>query len=273
MRLLTLARDLQRRKARERHGLFVAEGVRTVEELLASPIGARGRLRGALASPVLDATPRGAALRARLVDAGVPVLDVSERDFATAADTDSPQGVLAVAERPATAEPAALASRLSAEADARAGDLRVLVLDGVQDPGNAGTILRSAAGLGAAAVVALGGTVDPWSAKVVRASMGAGFRLPILPASPEALDAFLAAGRIVLWGADGAGESVDASASDAPTRLAIAVGNEGAGLSTAVRDRAARLVAVPSTALVESLNVAVAASILLYALRPAALRR
>ena len=262
MRLLSLARDLRRRKARERQGLFIVEGIRTVEELLASRI----RVRGAVVSPTLDASPRGAALRDRLVARGTPVLDVSDADFASAADTEAPQGVLLVAEQPALSL-TDLAQRLPD------GELRMLVLDGVQDPGNVGTILRSAAGFGAAAVVALPGTVDLWSAKVVRASMGALFRLSTLGDTAEALLAFLGTQRIVLWGADGAGEPVGALAPAAPSRLAIAVGNEGAGLSAAVRSHAERLVAVPSSGLVESLNVAVASSILLYELRPAALRR
>lgn len=261
MRLLTLARDLQRRKARERQGLFVAEGIRTVEELLSGPL----KLRGAVVSGVLGTTPRGLALRDRLDASGVPLLEVDERDFATAADTDSPQGVLVVAEQPRLTLDT-LGERLPV------GEIRLLVLDGVQDPGNVGTILRSAAGLGASAVVALPGTVDLWSAKVVRSAMGAQFRLSTVGDTAEALDAFLGAARIVLWGADGAGAPVGTLAPSAPARLAIAVGNEGAGLSAGVRARAERLVAVPSTGLVESLNVAVAASILLYELRPASLR-
>jgi TrmH family RNA methyltransferase len=261
MRLLTLARDLRRRKARQRQGLFVAEGVRTVEELLDSPLDTRG----ALVSPALAATPRGRALRERLDGLGTPLLELSEADFASAADTEAPQGVLAIAEQPVL-PPAALADRIGD------GAVRLLVLDGVQDPGNVGTILRSAAALGAAGIVALPGTVDLWSAKVVRASMGALFRLPTTGDTAEAAAAFLAAQRIVLWGADGAGAPVGALAATAPERLAVAVGNEGAGLSDPVRRVAERLVAVPSSGLVESLNVAVAASILLYELRPAALR-
>jgi TrmH family RNA methyltransferase len=262
MRLLTLARDLQRRKARERQGLFVAEGIRTVEELLAASHLAT---RGALVSPALADTPRGEALRRRLDAAGVPLLEVSEHDFASAAGTDSPQGVLLVAERPDLSL-MRLAERLGD------GPVRLLVLDGVQDPGNVGTLLRSAAGLGADAVLALSGTADLWSAKVVRAAMGALFRLSTVGDTTAAVLAFLAAQRIVLWGADGAGAPVAEVAAGAPPRVALAVGNEGAGLTEAVRAAADRLVAVPSSGLVESLNVAAAASILLYELRPASLR-
>ncbi|MGZ8415141.1 MAG: TrmH family RNA methyltransferase [Gemmatirosa sp.] len=259
---MTLARDLQRRKARERQGLFIAEGIRTVEELLTTPL----RPRGAVVSEALVGTPRGAALHERLVATGMPLLKVGARDFASAADTDAPQGVLVVAEQPALTL-GALAESLPA------GELRLLVLDGVQDPGNVGTMLRSAAGLGAAVVLALPGTVDLWSAKVVRSAMGAQFRLSTVGDTIDATSAFLERARIVLWGADGAGRPVGALAASAPERLAVAVGNEGAGLSAAVRARAAELVAVPSSGLVESLNVAVAASILLYELRPSPLRR
>src|SRR5438045_3394837 len=96
MKLLTVARDLQRRKARERQGLFVAEGIRTVEELLRS----RLKVKGALITGRLSETPRGAALAAALADRGIPVEAVGDKEFDSAAETDSPQGVLAIAEVP-----------------------------------------------------------------------------------------------------------------------------------------------------------------------------
>src|SRR4051812_33123835 len=89
LRLLTLARDLRRRKARERQHLFVAEGVRAVEELVRSPL----RVRGVLTAPQLDRAPRGAALRADLLSRGLELAEVDEREFASAAETESPQGV------------------------------------------------------------------------------------------------------------------------------------------------------------------------------------
>jgi TrmH family RNA methyltransferase len=200
--------------------------------------------------------------------------DVTDPEFASAADTDAPQGVLLIAEPPAAAAELTAHPALTAAArDAAAGrEFRLLVLDAVQDPGNAGTLVRAAAGLGAAGVVALPGTVDLWSAKVVRAGMGAHFALPVLAVGPDALAAFLTATGAVLWGADGAGDPAGRAAPDAPTRLALALGNEGAGLTAATRGLAARLVAVPSSGQVESFNVAVAGSILLYELRPGALR-
>jgi len=251
VRLLTLARDLRRRKARERHGLFVAEGVRTVEELLRSPV----ETRGLLATAALSDDARGAALLAAAREAGVAVATVDEASFATAADTDSPQGVLAVGVVP---------PRALADLPTPAG-VRLLVLDALQDPGNVGTILRTAAAFGVAATVALPGTVDLWNAKVVRSAMGAHFRHPTVSSTAAELASFLAARGVALWGADMGGAPLGAH--PPPARLALAVGNEGAGLSAEVRAAAAQLVAIPIVAEVESLNAAVAAGILLHALR------
>jgi RNA methyltransferase, TrmH family len=250
MRLLTLARDLRRRRARERQSLFVAEGVRAVEELLRAPIS----LRGALVAPSLEETPRGRALRADLESRDVQVLDVSAADFASAAETESPQGVLVVAEVPGRAW-----------ADQPLPDsARVLLLDGIQDPGNAGTILRTAAALGVHLTLALPGTVDLWNAKVVRSAMGALFAHPTASCTWDELDRFQSAQVLTLWGADAGGTPLP-DVGVAPARLALAVGNEGNGLSDALRARASRLVALPIAT--ESLNVAVAAGILLYELR------
>jgi RNA methyltransferase, TrmH family len=240
---------MRRRKARGREGRFVAEGVRTVEDLLRSPIP----IRGALVSPSLESTPRGTALRAALVERGVEVADVDEREFASAAETESPQGILVVADIPErTLDDIALPPTA-----------RILVLDGIQDPGNVGTIVRTAAALGATATVALPGTVDLWNAKVVRSAMGALFAHHALAASWESVDTFLTRHRMSLWAADASGSPAP---STIPRHLAVAVGNEGAGVSDPVRERSERLVAIPVEG-VESLNVAVAAGILLYALR------
>lgn len=251
MKLLTLARDLGRRKAREKQSLFVAEGVRSVEELVRSGL----TIRGALVAPQLATAPRGQALRKSLDDSGIEVAEVSEKDFRSAAETESPQGVIAIGEIPTrsldTLEVAAVC--------------RLLLLDGVQDPGNVGTILRTAAALGATATIALPGTVDLWNPKVIRSSMGAQFRHPAFHATQDDVLMFLDRSKIVLWAADAGGNALDRAG--APPRLAIAVGNEGSGLSEAIRAKAQRTVSLPISAGVESLNVAVAAGIILYELR------
>jgi TrmH family RNA methyltransferase len=251
VRLLTLARDLRRRKARERQSLFVAEGVRSVEELLRSPLV----VTGVLTAPQLAEAPRGRALLDQIAASRIEHSPVKEAEFRSAAETESPQGVLAIAEIPA---------RSLAVLSARS-PLRLLVLDAVQDPGNVGTILRTAAALGADATVALPGTVDLWNAKVVRSAMGAHFHSMAFHSTAEDLFAFLEAEALPLWAAESGGKGVESM--QPPARLALAVGNEGSGLSSSVRERAAATVSIPLAGSVESLNVAVAAAILLYQLR------
>jgi RNA methyltransferase, TrmH family len=251
LRVLTLARDLKRRKSRERHSLFVAEGVRAVEELVRS----RLPITGALVAPQLEGAPRGTALRELMLQHSIEVTTVNEAEFRSAAETESPQGVLAIAEIP----------RHSLADLSNRDSLRLLVLDAVQDPGNVGTILRTAAALGADATVALAGTVDLWNAKVIRSAMGASFRHPAFHVAADALFTFLDAENVELWGADTGGQPVNDV--NAPARLALAVGNEGAGLSSSVRERAARIVSLPISGEVESLNVSVATGILLHQLR------
>ena len=251
MRLLTLARDLRRRKARDRNALFVVEGVRAAEELAKSSL----RIVGGLASPQLALNPRGARLRSELESHAVEIADVTAAEFESAAETDTPQGILLIAATPAR----------SLEHFTTVEPSRFLVLDGVQDPGNVGTLIRTAAGLGATATVALPGTVDLWNAKVVRSAMGAHFLHPALHCTWDELRLFLDKASIPMWGTEAGGTPVEPEA--APDRLVLAVGNEGAGLSAAVRQACSQVVSLPLAAGVESLNVAVAAGILLYELR------
>jgi TrmH family RNA methyltransferase len=251
VKLLTLARDLGRRKAREKHSLFVAEGVRSVEELLRSGL----KVRGALVAPQLLSAPRGQALRKSLDEAGVEVAEVSEKDFRSAAETESPQGVIAIGEIPAR----------SLDTLEIRSVCRILLLDGVQDPGNVGTILRTAAALGATATIALPGTVDLWNPKVIRSSMGAQFGHAAFHADADKTLEFLDRNQIELWAADTGGSALNRG--EASPRLAVAVGNEGSGLSPEIRAKAKKTISVPIAASVESLNVAVAAGIILYELR------
>jgi TrmH family RNA methyltransferase len=247
--LLTTIRDLHRRRGRERRGLALAEGVRLVEEALA----ARVPIRGAAVAPGLEGTPRGTALKSALERAGVRLEAVSEAELEALADTEHPQGVVAVLEPPTW--------RL--EDIAPAPGRPVLVLDGVQDPGNVGTILRTTLGLGGAGVVALKGTADLYNSKVLRGSMGALFRLPTVMTDAPAYLAWAAKAGLETWVAGADGEPLDRRARPrAP--VALVLGNEGAGVSPALTGAAHRRVAIPLDRGVESLNVAVAAGILLY---------
>lgn len=251
MKLLTLARDLQRRKSRERQSLFVAEGIRTVEELLRSSLS----VRGVLATRQLAESSRGRVLVGQIQSRGILTEEVGIEEFASAAETESPQGILAIGVIP-NATLAELSSTSS---------VRLLVLDAIQDPGNAGTILRTAAALGVTATFSLPGTVDLWNAKVVRSGMGAHFHHPCLTGTWDDLESFRREHAVAVWSADASGESIDTLVP--PTRLALVVGNEGGGLSSLSRARSDRLVALPIAASTDSLNVAVAAGILLYELR------
>ena len=250
--LLTTIRDLHRRRARDRRGLALAEGVRLVEEALA----ARVPIRGAAVAPGLEGTPRGSALKSALERAGVRVESVSDAVLETLADTEQPQGVVAVIEpwewrlediEPAPGRP-------------------VLVLDAVQDPGNVGTILRTALGLGGAGVVALKGTADLHNAKVLRGSMGALFQFPAVAADAADYLAWANSTGVETWvtAADGEPLSKRTGAHRPRAPIALVLGNEGAGVGAALSAAAHRRVAIPLGPGVESINVAVAAGILLY---------
>ncbi len=175
---------------------------------------------------------------------------VEDPELEELADTERPQGVLAV-----FAEPRC--PNLT-----RKG--RYLVLDGVQDPGNVGTLVRTAVGFGLDGVVVLDGTADPWGAKAVRASAGMVFRIPVMQSSwREAREGLVRDGVPVLV-ADAAGR--DAGSVTPPTAWALVVGSEGVGPRNAVRASADRVLGVPLAGPAESLNVGVAAAILMYTL-------
>lgn len=222
-----------------------------MEELLRSPL----LVRGVLTAPQLADAPRGRTLLDQLSSSSIQHETLTEAEFRSAAETESPQGVLAIAEIPAR----------SFASLSGVSPFRLLVLDALQDPGNVGTVLRTAAALGVDATVALPGTVDLWNAKVVRAAMGANFHNMAFHTTADALFSFLETESIPLWAAEAGGQSVESM--HAPTRLAVVVGNEGSGLSSSVRERAQTAISIPIAKSVESLNVAVATAILLYQLR------
>lgn len=221
-----------------------------VEDLLLSPL----HVKLVVCSSSLGDSERGQALVDAAEDQSVPVHEVSEDELSEYAATDSPQGVLAMAEIPSYR----FSDLLPSEDPAA-----VLLLDAVQDPGNFGTLLRTAEALGATGVVALPGTVDPWNPKSVRAAMGASFRLPVVASSwPDAADWLLDARFTILAAAAGGAPLPH----PAPTRTALVLGNEGAGVSAETLARATRSVGIPIRGRAESLNVAAAGAILLYEL-------
>jgi len=235
------ARSLQRERVRTRERLFLIEGIRLIEEAL------RAGVRPVLAfyTERLLASARGQALAARLQEASATALLVSEPVLASLSDTVTPQGVLAAVPYPELPLPS---------------HGLLVVLDGLRDPGNVGTILRTAWAADAAGLVTTRGTTDPYAPKVARAAMGAHFHLPLRAGLTSAeLDHVLTGRRALLaerggqpyWQVDWRGD------------CALIVGGEARGSELAAplaQDR----VGIPMRRDVESLNAAIAAAVLLF---------
>ncbi|MSR01279.1 MAG: RNA methyltransferase [Gemmatimonadetes bacterium] len=245
--LHTMIRDLHRRRGRERRGLALAEGVRLVEEVLAAGI----ECRAVVVSPALHGTERGRALKAALEAAG-PVTETTDEELAELAATDHPQGVVAVV----------VPKRWVLDDIAIGPSGVVVVLDALQDPGNVGTIVRTALALGAKGVVALPGTAEIGNPKTMRSAMGATFRLPTVPTDEAALSEWLVRHRVTVAATAMSGQPFDRARLTGP--VALVLGNEGAGLQSDLGRNAPVTVAIPLEAGSESLNVAVAAGIFLY---------
>jgi len=238
---LKLVRALQtRRKAREKERLFVIEGVRLVEEA----IRAEASIQLALHTAALD--PRGRAALDQLARLGAQIHAVTPKVMAAASDTQTPAGLLAVVSFSSfTLQPSSFA----------------LVLDRLSDPGNLGTILRTADAAGVEAVFLAPGTVDAYNPKVVRAAMGAHFHLPITQITWDELAEHLTG--VEVWLAEArAGESYDRV--DWRKPCALIIGSEAEGPSEAARAFAPNRVHIPMPGKAESLNAAVAAGALLF---------
>src|SRR2546428_8265375 len=253
--LQSTIRDLQRRKARGRRGLALIEGVRLVEEALAAGV----TFTGALVAPDLARTARGTALVAELEGHAVAVEEVGARVLAQLADTETPQGIIAVIEP----------RRWTASDFAPGPEAVALVIDGVQDPGNVGTLIRTAHALGAAGTVVLRGTADPTSPKALRAAMGATFRHPVVSLDDDGFIAWARKHGVTLWASAADGVRLHRALGDQGRGkregpIAVIVGNEGAGIRPQLNAVSAQRVAIPLAQGAESLNVAVAAGILLY---------
>ncbi len=232
---------------------FLVEGPRAVREALRAP----HRTREVFATEAV--TLRHPDLRRAADQQSVAWHTVGEDVVASLADTVTPQGVVA---RCGFSD-MTLGELLS-------GSPRLLaLLDSVRDPGNAGTVIRCADAAGADGVVLLSSSVDPYNAKTVRSSVGSLFHLPVVTAGQltEAVTAVRDAGLAVLaadaGGARSLEEAVDAG--DLGGETAWLFGNEARGLSDGARALADAVVRVPIHGLAESLNVATAAALCLYA--------
>lgn len=233
-------------KARRQDGVFVAEGVRLLEE---------ARQAGWEAALVLYSQPlsqRGLALVSAWQSSGALVEEVSENVLEAASDTQTSQGLLAVLET----------RQLSLPENVNF----LLVADGMRDPGNLGTILRSALAAGVQGILLPPGAVDPWSPKVVRGAMGAHFRLPIHTLDwPEIASVVHPEDGVYLqvYVADSGG-GIAYTMADLRQPLALVIGGEAAGAGAPAAALADGRLHIPMPGGAESLNAAVAATVLMF---------
>jgi RNA methyltransferase, TrmH family len=255
------ARRLAKRAFRARERRFLAEGPQAVREALAAHTAARGGGHGGVHEVFVtrEAATRHAEMVDEATNNGVDVYVVSGEVMSSLTQTVTPQGVVAVCAflDSTVDEVAAAAHRL------------VALLAHVRDPGNAGTVIRTADAAGADAVVLGSESVDPYNGKCVRASAGSIFHLPIAAGVPidRAVTALKGRGLTVL-AADGHGDldldaAIEAGRLDGPT--AWLFGNEAWGLPPGTRALADAVVRVPIYGAAESLNLATAAAVCLYA--------
>ena len=237
--LVTRLRKLNsKRSARREEGVFCGEGPKLLAEAikwgadLETVIYAEG-----VVLPELPEQTR--------------VVEVPQSLLAAVADTESPQGIVFVCRELSLALPERLEGK------------RYLVLDGVQDPGNVGTIWRTADAFGADGLILCSGCADPHSPKTVRSTMGAVFRLPVYEATLEATAAKLAEAGIPLYTTALREDTVDVREISL-SRAAVIIGSEGRGVSDLALQLCQKTLKIPMTSRCESLNAAIAASVVLW---------
>ena len=223
---------------RRQHGEFLCDSPKLLEEAL---------LRHADLHTVI--CTEDAALPP--IPAGVRLVQVPGDVMKSLSPAQTPQGVLSICGMPSAKLPEKLEGK------------RYVVLDGVQDPGNVGTILRTADAFECDGLILLPGCADAYSPKTVRASMGAVFRRSVWTATAELLAAVLHKSGIPLYGAALRSDTLDAREVDY-SRAALAIGSEGRGLSETMLKLCDKTVRIPMSERCESLNAAIAATVLLW---------
>lgn len=231
---------LGRAKERREANAFVVEGVRLVEEAL--------NTYWRFETVIYDASlsERGKLLVDRLRSDQIEIEEVSAELMKSLSETETPQGILAVLKLSHLPIPESLSF--------------VLILDQIRDPGNLGTLLRSAAAAGVQAVLIPPETADAFAPKVVRAGMGAHFRLPIHVVSWDHIEAFTKGLRVYLAEMD----SPSCWETDLRQPLALIIGGEAEGASQEARTLATQTISIPMAGNVESLNAGVAGSVLMF---------
>ena len=248
--LIKRMRLLAERKHRRREHAFVVHGVQPVWQA----VEAGADIEALIVAPDLLTRPETAAMVARQEERGTRVVRVSAPLFARLADRDGPSGLAAIV----SAQPGSLPGL-----PVQPGSVFV-ALHEVGNPGNLGTIIRTASAAGGAGVILIGQTTDPYDPAAVRASMGAVFSVPVAHAASAEEFFGWAAGQGVGVAVTSARGTVSHWDSQLPRPGAILLGSEGAGLPAGLLARGDLHVRIPMTGTAESLNLAVAAGILLY---------
>lgn len=246
--LVKAAAELKQKKHRTERGEFIAEGLRTAEEAVSY-----GKVRTLFYTQEAAAGERMQQLLENAAAQNIKLVCVAENVLKKIADTETPQGVIAVCAMPETKLDDLLTS----------GQM-LLVLDRVGDPGNMGTMLRTADAAGIGGVVLLKGCVDAYAPKTVRSSMGSLFHVPVAAGLDEAAfcrSAQAAGYELLVTTLDGADNLYKA---DLSGRLAFVMGNEAGGVSDYLLQKADKKVFIPMQGRAESLNVAMAAGIVMF---------
>ncbi len=236
---MSLIRKLNgKRAARREAGLFAAEGPKLLAEALKWDGGVESVIR-APGVPLPELPER------------VRVVEVSDSLLSSVADTETPQGVVFLCRM----KPLDLPGKLEGS--------RYLVLDGVQDPGNVGTVWRTADAFGADGLILCNGCADPYNPKTVRATMGAVFRLPVYESDLDTAAKRLKEANLPLYAAALREDTADVREIDLK-RSAVIIGSEGRGVSQRALELCDKTIKIPMRERCESLNAAVAAAVLLW---------
>lgn len=236
----------KRRTSRQRANRYVFEGLRLVEEVA----HANAAPEFVLYTHGAAGAERGSSLLATFHRMSVPCFAVTDAVMHACSDTETPQGILAVVPVPSVPPPR--------------DPTLTLIADGVRDPGNLGTMLRTGLAAGIDQIVLLPGTVDPGNPKVIRSAMGAHLRLPIVNLEWGDIGDFISDARVWLASADG---ETSYTSVDWREPAALIIGGEAEGAGRPARMLAHGQVSIPMAEGVESLNTAIAAAVLLFEIR------
>lgn len=253
-------------KERKKDGVFIVEGLRMFEEAPLTWISQVYVSSKCLAGLQAGTSDRDQTILNRLKE--ISFEEVTDDVFAKMSDTQTPQGILSVLHRPTYSLEHILGKKVSegqeSQSDKEKACPLIMILEDLQDPGNLGTILRTGEGAGISGVIMSRDTVDIFNPKVIRATMGSIYRMPFVYVDDlkEVLETLHIEG-IQTYAAHLQGENYY-DAFDFKQGTAFLIGNEGNGLKKETADQAKRYLKIPMEGKVESLNAAIAASLLMY---------